>query len=163
MIYRMVYPLIVNLLMSVVAFFLTIKIIPRMKPLFVKAGLAGKDMNKKNNEELMWVELLMAFQNNLLRMQVDCLNRCLLHFDRELLSERINSLVCAFLAMVILTDQITQSRSCDHLILMLSQKTVQCQNEIPLALCNVHTFAHIHVLVNTCTHTCAHISVIKYH
>ena len=52
MIYRMVYPLVVNLLMSVAAFFVTVKMIPRMMPLFVKAGLAGKDMNKKNNKDL---------------------------------------------------------------------------------------------------------------
>ena len=50
MIYRMVYPLILNFFMSCVAFLLTLKLIDGMKELFAKAGLSGKDMNKDTEE-----------------------------------------------------------------------------------------------------------------
>jgi len=53
MIYRMVYPLILNFVMSSVAFLVALKLITGMKPLFARAGLCGKDLNKKENKELM--------------------------------------------------------------------------------------------------------------
>lgn len=53
MIYRMIYPLILNFVMSAVAFLITVKLISGMKPLFTKAGLCGKDLNKKDNKDLM--------------------------------------------------------------------------------------------------------------
>ncbi|XP_020893077.1 UDP-N-acetylglucosamine--dolichyl-phosphate N-acetylglucosaminephosphotransferase [Exaiptasia diaphana] len=52
MIYRMVYPLAFNFFMSLATFLLSIKIIPRIKGLFLAAGMAGKDLNKKDNDEL---------------------------------------------------------------------------------------------------------------
>ncbi|CAH3175038.1 unnamed protein product [Porites lobata] len=52
MIYRMIYPLILNFVMSAVAFLITMKLISGMKPLFTKAGLCGKDLNKKDNKDL---------------------------------------------------------------------------------------------------------------
>ncbi|KAK3736695.1 hypothetical protein QZH41_011489 [Actinostola sp. cb2023] len=52
MTYRMVYPLAVNFLMSVATFLLSLKIIPRIKGLFLAAGMAGKDLNKRDNDEL---------------------------------------------------------------------------------------------------------------
>lgn len=39
--------------MSSVVFVVALKLISGMKPLFAKAGLAGKDMNKKDCKELM--------------------------------------------------------------------------------------------------------------
>ena len=39
--------------MSTMAFVVALKLIAGMKPLFVKAGLCGKDLNKKDSEELM--------------------------------------------------------------------------------------------------------------
>lgn len=53
MIYRMVYPLILNFVMSSLAFVVALKLISGMKPLFTKAGLCGKDLNKKDSKELM--------------------------------------------------------------------------------------------------------------
>ncbi|RMX39746.1 hypothetical protein pdam_00007144 [Pocillopora damicornis] len=51
MIYRMIYPLTVNSVMSCVTFFVALKLISGMKSLFLKAGLCGKDLNKKDNKE----------------------------------------------------------------------------------------------------------------
>ena len=53
MIYRMVYPLVLNFVMSCVAFLVALKLISGMKSLFAKAGLSGKDMNKKDHKEMM--------------------------------------------------------------------------------------------------------------
>ena len=53
MIYRMIYPLILNFGMSLVAFVVALKLISGMKSLFSKAGLCGKDLNKKDHKELM--------------------------------------------------------------------------------------------------------------
>ncbi|EDO32000.1 predicted protein [Nematostella vectensis] len=47
----MVYPLVLNLLMSLITFIIAMKVIPRVKMLFAFAGLAGKDMNKKDNKD----------------------------------------------------------------------------------------------------------------
>lgn len=49
----MVYPLVMSFLMSLMTFALSMKMIPRMKSLFQAAGMAGKDLNKKENDELM--------------------------------------------------------------------------------------------------------------
>ena len=53
MIYRMIYPLVLNFVMSCVAFFVALKLITGMKPLFARARLCGKDLNKKDSKELM--------------------------------------------------------------------------------------------------------------
>lgn len=47
----MIYPLTVNSVMSCVTFFVALKLISGMKSLFLKAGLCGKDLNKKDNKE----------------------------------------------------------------------------------------------------------------
>ncbi|XP_020602443.1 UDP-N-acetylglucosamine--dolichyl-phosphate N-acetylglucosaminephosphotransferase-like [Orbicella faveolata] len=52
MIYRMIYPLVLNFVMSTVVFVVALKLISGMKSLFAKAGLAGKDMNKKDSKEM---------------------------------------------------------------------------------------------------------------
>lgn len=49
----MVYPLVVNFVMSLGTFMLSMKLIPRIKSLFQAAGMAGKDLNKTDNDELM--------------------------------------------------------------------------------------------------------------
>lgn len=53
MIYRMIYPLVLNFTMSSVVFVVALKLISGMKSLFAKAGLSGKDMNKKESKEMM--------------------------------------------------------------------------------------------------------------
>lgn len=40
-------PLVVNAIFSVVAFLLSLNVLPRFYPLFIKAGLCGKDMSKR--------------------------------------------------------------------------------------------------------------------
>lgn len=40
-------PLVVNAIFSVIAFFLSLNVLPRFYPLFIKAGLCGKDMSKR--------------------------------------------------------------------------------------------------------------------
>ena len=49
----MVYPLVLNFIMSSMVFVVALKLISGMKSLFAKAGLAGKDMNKKDSKEMM--------------------------------------------------------------------------------------------------------------
>lgn len=48
----MIYPLVLNFVMSCVAFFVALKLITGMKPLFARARLCGKDLNKKDSKEL---------------------------------------------------------------------------------------------------------------
>lgn len=53
MIYRMVYFLVLNFIMFFVVFVVVLKLILGMKLFFVKFGLVGKDMNKKDSKEMM--------------------------------------------------------------------------------------------------------------
>ena len=48
----MVYPLIINLALSIGGFLLTMKIIPAMREMFIAAGLKGRDMGKKEKPEV---------------------------------------------------------------------------------------------------------------
>ena len=45
-------PLVVNFLFSVVTFCVAQQLVPKMKDLFLKRGLSGKDMGKKNKKEM---------------------------------------------------------------------------------------------------------------
>lgn len=45
-------PLVLNMLLSVAGFFMTLRIIPAMKEMFIVAGLKGKDMGKKEKPEM---------------------------------------------------------------------------------------------------------------
>ena len=47
-----VRPLVLNVLLSVAGFFLTLKIIPVMSEMFKNAGLKGRDMGKKDKPEM---------------------------------------------------------------------------------------------------------------
>ncbi|XP_028405713.1 UDP-N-acetylglucosamine--dolichyl-phosphate N-acetylglucosaminephosphotransferase-like [Dendronephthya gigantea] len=47
-----VYPLALNVLLSVAGFLLTLKIIPAMGKMFITAGLKGRDMGKKDKPEI---------------------------------------------------------------------------------------------------------------
>jgi UDP-N-acetylglucosamine--dolichyl-phosphate N-acetylglucosaminephosphotransferase len=46
------FPVFVNSVMSVVAYIVTLRIIPRFKDMFVKANLYGIDMSKKRKEKM---------------------------------------------------------------------------------------------------------------
>jgi len=45
-------PLTLNFLMSVVAYHVSIRIIPRLKDMFLKANLFGIDLNKQSKEKV---------------------------------------------------------------------------------------------------------------
>jgi UDP-N-acetylglucosamine--dolichyl-phosphate N-acetylglucosaminephosphotransferase len=46
------FPIIVNVTVSVVAYVVTVRIIPRFKDMFVKANLYGIDMSKSRKEKM---------------------------------------------------------------------------------------------------------------
>jgi UDP-N-acetylglucosamine--dolichyl-phosphate N-acetylglucosaminephosphotransferase len=49
---KMWFPVLVNCLLSVVAYVVTVRIIPRFKDTFVKANLYGVDMSKSRKEKM---------------------------------------------------------------------------------------------------------------
>ncbi|XP_031848180.1 alg7 dolichyl-phosphate N-acetylglucosaminephosphotransferase [Nomia melanderi] len=51
-IWKSLFPLFINLVMSCVAYFLTVRLIPRIKDMFIKANLYGIDMNKSSGEKV---------------------------------------------------------------------------------------------------------------
>lgn len=46
------FPIAINALYSIASFILALKLIPGAKDLFMKAGLKGKDLNKKEKSEM---------------------------------------------------------------------------------------------------------------
>ncbi|XP_076231475.1 alg7 dolichyl-phosphate N-acetylglucosaminephosphotransferase [Calliopsis andreniformis] len=50
--WKFMFPLLINFAMSVCAYFLTIRLIPRIKSMFIKANLYGIDMNKNSSEKV---------------------------------------------------------------------------------------------------------------
>ncbi|KAG7203798.1 hypothetical protein KM043_013815 [Ampulex compressa] len=50
--WKMSFPLFVNAVMSMVAYFLTVRLVPRIKGTFIKANLYGIDMNKSNGAKV---------------------------------------------------------------------------------------------------------------
>jgi UDP-N-acetylglucosamine--dolichyl-phosphate N-acetylglucosaminephosphotransferase len=46
------FPIFVNVVVSVVAYVVTVRIIPRFKDMFVKANLCGIDMSKSRKEKM---------------------------------------------------------------------------------------------------------------
>ncbi|XP_017875671.1 UDP-N-acetylglucosamine--dolichyl-phosphate N-acetylglucosaminephosphotransferase [Ceratina calcarata] len=49
---RSVSPILINLAMSIAAYFLTVRLIPGIKDMFIKANLYGVDMNKTSGEKV---------------------------------------------------------------------------------------------------------------
>jgi UDP-N-acetylglucosamine--dolichyl-phosphate N-acetylglucosaminephosphotransferase len=49
---NMWFPVLVNSVVSVVAYLVTVRIIPRFKDMFVKANLYGIDMSKKRKDKM---------------------------------------------------------------------------------------------------------------
>lgn len=47
-----IFPLLINFVMSVGAYLLTVRLIPRVKDIFIKANLYGIDMNKSGSEKV---------------------------------------------------------------------------------------------------------------
>ena len=52
-----VSPLVLNVLLSVAGFLLTLKIIPVMCEMFKNAGLKGRDLGKKDKPEMLVINL----------------------------------------------------------------------------------------------------------
>lgn len=52
LIIEMWFPVLVNGIVSVVAYVVTVRIIPRFKDMFVKANLYGVDMSKSRKEKM---------------------------------------------------------------------------------------------------------------
>ena len=46
-------PLAINAVMSLVAYHVCVRLIPSMKESFIKAGMAGKDLNKPPDEKML--------------------------------------------------------------------------------------------------------------
>ena len=46
------FPIFTNLLMSIGSYFLTVRLIPSMENMFLKANLYGIDLNKKTNTKM---------------------------------------------------------------------------------------------------------------
>lgn len=46
------FPIIVNGLMSIVAFYITVRLIPKVKDMFIKANLFGIDMSKRTSDKV---------------------------------------------------------------------------------------------------------------
>lgn len=49
---KMWFPLIINFIMSIFAYFVTVKIIPGIKDKFIKANLFGIDMSKTTSDKV---------------------------------------------------------------------------------------------------------------
>ncbi|XP_060819653.1 UDP-N-acetylglucosamine--dolichyl-phosphate N-acetylglucosaminephosphotransferase isoform X1 [Bombus pascuorum] len=50
--WKFIFPILINFAMSITVYFLTIRLIPKIKYMFVKANLYGIDMNKKSGEKV---------------------------------------------------------------------------------------------------------------
>lgn len=50
--WKFVFPILINFAMSICVYFLTVRLIPRIKDMFIKANLYGIDMNKKSGEKV---------------------------------------------------------------------------------------------------------------
>ncbi|XP_076302593.1 UDP-N-acetylglucosamine--dolichyl-phosphate N-acetylglucosaminephosphotransferase-like [Lasioglossum baleicum] len=50
--WKFIFPILINFAMSIFVYFLTIRLIPRIKDMFIKANLYGIDMNKKSGDKV---------------------------------------------------------------------------------------------------------------
>lgn len=50
--WKFIFPILINFFMSIIMYFLTIRLIPKIKNMFIKANLYGIDMNKKSGEKV---------------------------------------------------------------------------------------------------------------
>lgn len=46
------FPIVINALMSIVAFSITVRLIPKVKEMFIKANLFGIDMSKRTSDKV---------------------------------------------------------------------------------------------------------------
>ncbi|XP_076749181.1 alg7 dolichyl-phosphate N-acetylglucosaminephosphotransferase isoform X1 [Xylocopa sonorina] len=50
--WKFLFPILINFAMSIIAYFLTVRLIPRIKDMFIRANLYGIDMNKNSGEKV---------------------------------------------------------------------------------------------------------------
>lgn len=50
--WKICFPIVINALMSIVAFSITIRLIPKLKDMFIKANLFGIDMSKRTSDKV---------------------------------------------------------------------------------------------------------------
>lgn len=50
--WKFIFPILINFLMSVSVYFLTVRLIPKIKDMFIKANLYGIDLNKNSGEKV---------------------------------------------------------------------------------------------------------------
>ncbi|KAF5304548.1 hypothetical protein FQA39_LY09599 [Lamprigera yunnana] len=51
-VWKMIFPIVINAFMSVIAYVVTVKLIPKLKDMFIKANLFGIDMSKRTSEKV---------------------------------------------------------------------------------------------------------------
>ncbi|XP_044734345.1 UDP-N-acetylglucosamine--dolichyl-phosphate N-acetylglucosaminephosphotransferase isoform X2 [Chrysoperla carnea] len=51
-VWKIWFPIVVNAMMSIIAYAVTIRLIPKLKPMFIKANLFGIDMNKRTSDKV---------------------------------------------------------------------------------------------------------------
>lgn len=50
--WNMWFPIFINVIMSIIAYVMTVKLIPKVKEMFIKANLFGIDMSKRTGEKV---------------------------------------------------------------------------------------------------------------
>lgn len=50
--WKMLFPIIINLIMSVFAYVVTLRLIPKLRDMFIKANLFGIDMSKRTSDKV---------------------------------------------------------------------------------------------------------------
>lgn len=50
--HKMLFPIAINLIMSVITYVITVRLIPKLKDMFIKANLFGIDMSKRTSDKV---------------------------------------------------------------------------------------------------------------
>lgn len=50
--WKILFPIVINVIMSVIAYIITVRIIPKLKDMFIKANLFGIDMSKRTSDKV---------------------------------------------------------------------------------------------------------------
>lgn len=50
--WKMWFPIILNILISIIAYITTVRLIPKLKDMFIKANLFGIDMSKRTGDKV---------------------------------------------------------------------------------------------------------------
>lgn len=50
--WKILFPIVINIIMSVITYIITVRIIPKLKDMFIKANLFGIDMSKRTSDKV---------------------------------------------------------------------------------------------------------------